>query len=220
MEGGVRGEALFRNIDYRLARTKEERTAIYALRYRSYLKAGMVSESDDQRVTDKYDEAPNSWIFGVYVADKLRGSIRLQLLTKECRTAFNVDVYGDILNPRLDQGEVFVDASRFVGDPDFDMVELPYVIMRLGFLMCERFGADTGSAAVTEEHVRFHERFFLYKPLTEAREFPGLVRKSLLMAANFKVDKEEVLSRFPILRSSAFERRMLFGTDQPLPAAA
>lgn len=216
----MRGEALFRNVDYRVAQTKQEKEAIYALRYRAYLKAGLIPESDDKRVTDKYDDARNTWIFGVYVAEKLRGSIRLHLLTRDCRESYNVEVYGDILNPRLDRGEVFIDAARFVGDPDFDMVELPYVIMRLGFLMCEKFGASTGVAAVTADHVKFHKRFFLYKPLTKPFIFPGTIAEVVLMAADFKTDWEKVMGRYPIMRSSAFERRMLFGEPEPLPAAA
>jgi len=216
----VRGEALFRNVDYRLARTSEEWEAIYALRYQGYLKGGLVSESADKRVMDKFDHAPNSWVFGVYVADELKGSIRLHLLTKTCRASLAAELYGHILNPRLDAGEVFVDASRFVGDPNIDMVELPYAILRLAFVACDAFNADTGLAAVKTEHATFYERFFLHKPLTEPHTFPGTDRSAVLMAANFKADRERVLKRYPIMQSSAFERRMLFGVGEPLPVAA
>lgn len=216
----MRGEALFRNVDYRVARTKEEKEAIYALRYRAYLKAGYIPASDEERVTDRFDDTPNSWVFGVYIEEILRGSIRLHLLTQDCRASIDAELFGDILNPRLDRGEVFIDAARFVGDPDFEMIELPYVIMRLGFAMCERFGADTGICAVSTDHVKFHKRFFQYKPITEPRAFPGVFRKTVLLEANFKIDGEEVLQRFPIMRSSAFERRMLFGVGEPVAIAA
>jgi len=219
----VRGGTLFRDVDYRLARTEEEREAIYALRYRAYLRIGVIREAEDKRLTDKHDHAPNSWLFGVYVKDCLRGSIRIHLLTRDCRESLCVDRYGDILHPRLDRGEIIIDAARFVGDPDISMPELPYSIMRLGFVASDAFNADTGLIACSPEHGRFYERFLLYKPLlAQPHTFPGITVKSVLIAANFKADREKVLRRYPILGSSAFERRMLFGTDglMPLPAAA
>jgi hypothetical protein len=35
------------------------------------------------------------------------------------------------------------------------------------------------------------------------------------MASGFRTLREQVLARFPIMRSSAFERRMLFERDRP-----
>jgi hypothetical protein len=215
----VRGEALFRNVDYRVARTTGEREAIYALRYRAFLKGGVIPESDDKRVTDKYDDAPNSWIFGVHVDDKLIGSVLLHLLTKECRESKCALVHRDIVYPRLDRGEIIVDAARFAVDPDVTMLELPYLIMRLGYVMCEAFNADTGIIACSPQHAKFYERVFLHKPLTQPGSFPGVPLKSVLIATDFKADKRKVLARFPIMQSSAFERRMLFFGDRQLQAA-
>jgi hypothetical protein len=40
--------------------------------------------------------------------------------------------------------------------------------------------------------------------------YPGLVKPVGLMAAHLPTVRERVLARYPFLRSSAFERRMLF----------
>ena len=56
---------LLDQVDYRLARTPAEKEEIYNLRYRAYLREGAVKPSADQRVTDQYDDMPNSWTFGV-----------------------------------------------------------------------------------------------------------------------------------------------------------
>lgn len=218
----MRGEAVFRDVDYRIAQTTEEREAIYALRYRAYLRGGLIAESADQRVTDKYDDAPNTWVFGVYLGKRLSGSIRIHLLTKECRESICAVAYGDILNPRLDRGEVFIDAARFVRDPDIDVLELPHSIMRLGFVACEAFNADTEIIVCSPDHARFYERYFLHKPLTPSGFLPGILTPAILLGADFKADREKVMRRHPIMASSAFERRMLFGTDGllPMPIAA
>ena len=61
----LRSSDLLDQVDYRLAQTPEEKEEIYHLRYRAYLREGAVKESADQRVTDQYDDLPNSWTFGV-----------------------------------------------------------------------------------------------------------------------------------------------------------
>jgi hypothetical protein len=64
---------------------------------------------------------------------------------------------------------------------------------------------------VRTDHQAFYRRVFLHETITEPRAFPGWHSKKVtLMASDFRTLREKVLTRFPILRSSAFERRMLF----------
>jgi hypothetical protein len=125
-------------------------------------------------------------------------------------------LFGDILHPRLDRGEVFIDPARFVADPHKAQrfPELPYLTLRLAYLACEYFNADTGLAIVRADHLAFYRRIFLHETIAEPREFPNVLRKMALMASDFRTQREQVLSRFPIMRSSAFERRMLFQRDR------
>ena len=75
------------HVDYRLAETPEEKDEIYRLRYRAYLREGAMLPSESGRVTDHYDDAANTWIFGVYVHGELYSSIRISVLTSEWRTS-------------------------------------------------------------------------------------------------------------------------------------
>src|SRR5467141_4597123 len=106
----VRGRSsdLLDQVDYRLAQTPQEKEEIYHLRYRAYLREGAIRPSDDERVTDQYDEAPNAWTFGVYFQDVLHSSIRVSVLTSEWRMSPSVELFGDVLHPKLDQGLVFI----------------------------------------------------------------------------------------------------------------
>ncbi len=208
----VRGAGLFDRIDYRLIESPEDKDLIYSLRYRGYLHGGLIGPSEVERVTDRYDDAPNAWTFGIYVDGELCSSLRLHVLTSEWRMSYTTDVFGDVLHPRLDRGEVFVDPSRFVADPEKAkrFPELPYLTLRLAYLACDHFNADTGLALVRAEHQSFYRRVFLHEPITEPRAAPNLIIKVALMASDFRRLRERVLNRFPIMRSSAFERRMLF----------
>jgi hypothetical protein len=213
----VRGGALFERVDYRPIETPEEKDQLYSMRYRAYLHGGLILPSESKRVSDRYDDAPNALTFGIYVDGELCSSIRLHILTPEWRTSYSTELFGDILHPRLDQGEVFVDPARFVADPEKAQrfPELPYLTVRLVFLACEYFNADTGLALVRAEHQAFYRRVFLNETIAEPRPFPNVTKKVALMASDFRVVRERVLTRFPIMRSSAFERRMLFQRHRP-----
>jgi hypothetical protein len=208
----VRAAGLSDRVDYRLMETAKEKDCIYLLRYKAYFHAGVTSQSDSQRVTDRFDDAPNAWIFGVYVDGELCSSLRLNVLTSECRTSPTTELFGDILHPRLDHGETFIDPVRFAALPEKarQFPELPYLTLRLAYMACEHFNADTGLALVRAEHQAFYRRVFMHEVIGEPRSLPNFLPKVGLLASNFRARREQVLTRFPIMRSSAFERRMLF----------
>jgi N-acyl amino acid synthase FeeM len=219
----VRGAGLFDRIDYRLIETPEEKDLIYRMRYRAYLDGELIAPSESRRVTDRYDESPNVWIFGIYVDGELCSSIRLHVLTSEWRTSFSTEFFGDILHPRLDRGEVFVDPARFSADPEKAQrfPELPYLTVRLGYLACDYFNADTGLALVRPDHQAFYRRVLLSETISEPRPFPSFSgsKNVVLMASDFRNVREKILTRFPIMRSSAFERRVLFERASPRKVA-
>jgi hypothetical protein len=209
----LRGSGLFDRVDYRLIETPEERDSVYLMRYRAYLHGGLISPSESGRIIDCYDAAPNAWIFGIYLDGELCSSLRLHVLTSEWRMSYPTELFGDVLHSRLDRGEVFIDPARFAADPEKAkrFPELPFVTLRLAYLACDHFNADTGLAMVRTDHQAFYRRVFLHETITEPRAFPGWHSKKVaLMASDFRTLRERVLARFPIMRSSAFERQMLF----------
>src|ERR1700686_1384238 len=208
----VRGSGLFDRLDYRPIETPEEKDHLYLMRYRAYLHGGLILPSESLRVSDRYDDAPNAWTFGIYVDGELCSSLRLHVLTSEWRMSYATELFGDSLHPRLDRGEVFIDPARFVADPEKAQrfPELPYLTLRLAYLACEYFNADTGLALVRAEHQAFYRRVFMHETIAEPRSFPNVTKKVALMASDFRTVREKVMTRFPIMRSCSFERRMLF----------
>ncbi len=203
---------LLDSVDYRLAETPEDREQIYRLRYRAYLREGAIRQSDDQRVTDRFDNLPNSWIFGVYLDGVLASSIRISVASPENPLTPSMDVFPDLLRPEINAGKVIIDPTRFVADPARErrFPELPYVTLRLAYVACGFFNADLGLATVRAEHQAFYRRVFMHKPLSSPRDYPGLVKPICLMAVDYQAMRDKVFERYPYLRSSYFERRMLF----------
>ncbi|MCP3461182.1 hypothetical protein [Bradyrhizobium sp. CCGUVB23] len=200
------------NVDYRLVETPEEWEEVNSLRYRAYLREGAILPSESERVTDRYDDLPNSFTFAVYIRGELYSSIRISVLTPKWRDSLSSEMFSDLLHPELDRGKIIIDPTRFVADPEKvkKFPELPYVTVRLGYIACGHFNADIGLANVRAEHRAFYRRVFLQEPWGQPRLYPGLIKPVGLMAAHYPSIRERVFHRFPFMRSSAFERRMLF----------
>jgi hypothetical protein len=217
-----RNSDLLNQVDYRLAETEADKEAIYRLRYKAYLHEGAIEPRADQRLSDRFDDLPNSWVFGVYLDGELKSSLRISLATPDNSDTPAVEVFRDLLEPELAQGKVIVDPNRFVADPQTrtKYPELPYLTVRLAYVACTHFSADLGTATVRKEHQAFYRRVFMHKVLCPPRPYPTLTKPLSLMVVDYPAMREKVFHRYPLFRSTAVERRMLFGrrSDRSLPA--
>lgn len=207
-----RGIELLDQVDYRLAETEAEKDEIYRLRYRAYLNEGAIEPNRERKVTDRFDDMINSWIFGVYFDGVLASSIRITVASPEHPVSPSLEVFPDLLQPELAQGKVIVDPTRFVADPNREkrFPELPYMTLRLAYVACGYFNADIGLATVRAEHQAFYRRVFMHKSMTPPRDYPGLIKPICMMAVDYPSMRDKVFARYPYLRSTYFERRMLF----------
>lgn len=206
-----RGMELLDRVDYRLAETDEDREAIYRLRYRAYLNEGAIEPNREHLVTDRFDDLPNSWIFGVYFDGVLASSLRISVAAPEYPDTPSRGVFPEIMEPELAAGKVIVDPTRFVADPSPGnrFLELPYLTLRLACVACEYFHADVGLASVRSEHKAFYRRVFMHS-VSPLRDYPGLTKQIGLLAIEFPGMRDKLYARYPFLRSTDFERRKLF----------
>lgn len=209
-------------VEYRQAVSEQDKTEIYRLRYRAYLKEGAIQPNDEEMIRDRFDDAPNSWIFGVYFEGRLSSSIRISVATKDFPSTPAVDAFPDLLEPELENGKLIVDPNRFVADPNLDkrIPELPYLTVRLGYVACGYFQADIGTATVRKEHQAFYRRVFLQNPMCEPRPYPSLIKPLSLMAADYPLVRERIFQRYPYFRSTLAEGRRLFAGSEALLAGA
>ncbi len=203
---------LLDRVDYRLASTEAERHDIYRLRYRAYRNEGAVTENSTGLIRDRHDDAPNSWIFGIYIDGELASSLRISVASDQHPDTPSMDVFSDLLEPELAAGKTLVDPTRFVANPLLAgrIPELAYVTVRLAYVACSYFHADIGLASVRQEHQAFYRRMFMHQPVSAPRNYPGLLKPICLMAVDFPAMRDRVYARYPFLQSSQFERRKLF----------
>lgn len=204
---------LLDRVDYRIANTDEERDAIFALRYRAYLREGAISSNFSKRLSDPFDDLDNALNVGVFVEDRLAGAIRLHIASRDFPDLPARKVFDDLLAADIEAGKTIIDPTRFVVDHDVarDHPDLPFVTTRIGWMAGEYFAADFILATVRTEHQAFYRRVFGHELVADARPYPTLIKPLSLMRLNYFAMKDRVHRRYPFFRSTAFERRMLFG---------
>jgi len=212
--------ALLEKIDCRHADTAEERQAIFRLRYDAYLREGTILPNPSQSFSDSYDETDNVYQFGLYIDGDLASAIRIHVSSLDRPYFPSLDVFRDVLEPKLDAGKIIIDATRFVCDEKLSRRyrALPYATVRLNWLAAGYFENGYSLAAIRSEHQAFYQRTFGLQLVCGPRPYPHLVKPICLMASDYRTVAAHVHRRFPFFRSTFFERRMLFEQGPALPA--
>ncbi len=204
--------SLLDRIDCRLVEYGEEREAIFRLRYQAYLRDEGIVPNASRRFSDAYDELGNVYLFGLYIDDKLASSVRIHVASREHPEFPTLEVFPEVLQPKLAAGNILVDTTRFVVDENLARIHraLPYVTLRLSGMAAHQFHADYLLAAVRAEHQAFYRRVFRYELVGEPRPYPMLTKPICLMMVNYPAFVDQVHRRYPFFRSTLVERRMLF----------
>lgn len=230
-EGHVEGFAerlsdFIARVEYQPVVTAADREAVFRLRYDAYRREGVIAAHRSRLFTDALDGAPNCHIVALRVDGRLAASIRVHVADQLHPIAPVLDVFGDMMRPRIEAGAMIVDPTRFVADHEASKryPYLPYATVRCGFMACEHFGADLGLATVRAEHRAFYKRLFLMDQLSEPRAYPGLTKPIIVMGVDYLLVRDKIISRNPGLDSTEAQRHALFAAPRverrELPARA
>jgi N-acyl amino acid synthase FeeM len=203
---------LLERIEYRRADTWEEKEPIFRMRYEAYTRAGHIEPNSSGLFTDPDDDRPNAWLIGIFIDGVLASSIRLHIASRPEHLLPVVKGFPDIVLPRLQAGEIIIDASRMTSRLEFARTYpfLPYIAIRSTFVAEDYFGADYVTAACREEYQRAYRRLGGAVNWAPARAFPLMTRKQALMAYQCKISGQTMRIRFPFLLSTPQEQRALF----------
>ena len=198
--------------DYRVIISDEDREAVFRLRYQAYLNAKAIDPDFSERLSDRYDDLDNTTIYGLYVDGELAASIRVAVANAEFSDFASRPSFDDILAPQLEAGKVIIDPSRLVTNDKLSHEYeglLPFLTIRVPWLIAARFRADTILATVRVEHQAFYRRVFGCEVKCEPRPYLKLTKPLSLMTCDFQAKRDWVHRRYPVFCSSEFERRML-----------
>jgi len=195
-----------------LATADEQRQAIIRLRYEASLRDRPIYGRRLHILSDRYDDTGEVYLFGLYIDDELASSIRLHIGSKEHSDFPSFEAFADILQPKLELGNVIIDSTRFVANQYLSQLnrDLPYVTLRICMMAAEHFSADYVITAATAQHQEFYRRAFNYQPVSQLRSDASLAAPARLMMLHYRTAADELHRRYPILCSTRAERRKLF----------
>jgi hypothetical protein len=207
---------LLERTEYRRCDKGEDLEEIYRLRYKSYRLTDMVSDLPSQSIHDALDETPNCYKFGIYIDGTLVSTLRIHHVDWKNPLSPSTMVYGDILKPRMAEGDSFIDPSRFAADPEWSRVypQIPYLTLRLAGMACFHFQAPFCLSTIRAEHAGFYKRIYCSDQIGEQRSYPGLNYPVVLYQATVGAIRERSFTRYPFFKSTAMEQRMLFAPPQ------
>ena len=199
----------------KLARSYVERDAIFKLRYRSYFRAGLISENSFGRYIEPADHVANAYLMGLYVDRRLVSSLRLQIGTLTTPICSSLELFPNVLEPLLRSNNIVVEMSCVATDGGLarSYVWLPYLILRSWIVAAEHFHANYIAAAVQPQHQLFYKRALDCEVHSELRLTPHHLASFGLVTLNFATSAKRLYENLPFLRSTLSERHELFEPD-------
>lgn len=221
--GFTRGvEQVLENTEYRRCDRGEDYEEICRLRYKAYRTHGFVNASPEQVTSDAMDDLPNCYRYGVFIDGQLISTVRIHHISREQPWGPAMTAFGDILGPRLERGESFINPSLLAADPDLSQISryVPFVTLRLGIAATQWFSADHCIVLIRKEHTAFYNRVFAADQIGEPQTYAPFTVPVMLYGMDCAKSLGHVFQRFPFFRSTVTEQRMLFGglnALQPAP---
>jgi hypothetical protein len=200
-------------VEYRRADTPQDKEAIFRMRYEAYEREGFIERNASGLFTDPDDDKPNAWLIATYIDGVLASSIRLHIASRPDQFLPVSKGFPDIVLPRLEAGDLIIDASRQTSKLEFTRAYpfLPYITMRSAFLAEEHFGADFITAALRPEYQAAFRRMYHAENWAPPRPYPPLTRLQALMAYDCKALQGKIRERYPFVQSTPEEQRALYG---------
>ncbi len=205
---------LLERVEHRVAKTPADREAAFRLRFDAYQRIGFLQRSDGDRLYDpRYDDAPNAWISNTYLDGELAGTVRVNIGAGDTAILPGLQVFADVLAPRLAAGEVVAEFTRLAARLTLSSAhpELAYIIMRPAFMAAEHFDADCAVGTPRAEHIAFYRRAFGATIWRQPRDYPGLTAKLACVGADYRLARQFIELRYPFFKSDRAEREALFG---------
>ena len=206
--------AMLERVEHRPAMSQADREAAYRLRYEAYLRQNLLNQRLDAMLYDAvYDKSPNSLILMTYIEGELASTVRVHVVTDELAVSPALDVFPDVLAPRLRERRVMIDPSRLAARPDMArrFPELPYFALRPPWMAAHHFNADFIVVSCAIGHVGYYRRTFRAQAWSDLRSYPKVTAKVVCVGLEFAVERGGVEARYPSFRSTPAEREALFG---------
>ncbi|MEQ1695397.1 MAG: GNAT family N-acyltransferase [Hyphomicrobiaceae bacterium] len=212
-------------LDLKVFTAGSDRRDVYALRYRAFIKDGVITPRDDKLFSDAYDDLETTCTLAAYQGAACVGSFRLAFgegrpgeQTMPCQSIFT-----EIGGLEAKGYRRLVEFGRMVVEPSLTNTSfrttLYATLVRAGLIVAEAGKTDFGLISVHPKLAKFYELMCGFKIMARAETYPGINAPAVLLGRNFKALDQKRTRQNPFFRFTPNEvtnaRAQLFnGTGQ------
>ncbi|MGK9055590.1 N-acyl amino acid synthase FeeM domain-containing protein [Xaviernesmea oryzae] len=198
-------------VEYRRIESHEDFEDIARLRFKAYKARGVLPVAASSMLDD-IDFDDHAYVFGVYYYEELVSTIRVHHVTAEHRVCQSSGIFPDAVDAFLDAGMTLVDPARFAADPEIidELPAIPYLTLRPTVMAAIHFDADRVLQHIRPAHAAFYRRVFAADTVVARRMADVYGFDLTLLASRAREVRPGLMRRFPLFRSEAFERRLMF----------
>ena len=213
-----RAASVLERVEHRCALTAEDAERVYRLRYSAYSQHSSVHWRSEGRLYDEdYDNSPNQYKIMTFLDGEFVSTFRIHVDSGDDAVLPSRSAFPKLLTPILREGRVVVDLTRIAVKLEFARTfpELPFLTIRAAWLAAQHFEADMITTTCFGDQQAVYARAFGFESLGSPRAALQGGRTIACMALDCRPKKQSVENRFPLFRSTAAERRSIYG---PLPS--
>lgn len=174
---------------------------VFSLRYRSYVADRYIKENNSRKFMDNYDSFPTCRSYLLYENRRAIASMRSCIYNPtDDYSVPCLEVFKDEIRSAIGLDDVFVEANKFVVDPEYQSKRG----RRVRMLLFSTVVGETQSSlaknvvvAVRPEHIKFYSRFNC-EQISDVKRYPNLSFDTVLMVCkneNINDATDTILSR-------------------------
>jgi hypothetical protein len=185
-----------------VARSAEDRAAVYRLRYECYRRSGAIDVRPDGEFHDHFDQLPNSFSILARTGVSVLATVRVTVSRPD--RGWNDSpvnhVYGDEAPFQEIARESFVEASRLCFG---QQARRDAFVRLLGYMaaLAEFYDVSWLIACPRVEHAKVYQRMFGFRPLADPRQYYGVNFKTQLLGVKRGEISAYVRDERPMMRA-------------------
>jgi hypothetical protein len=201
-------------LEHRCAVSVEDEERVYRLRYSAHSHQSSMHRRSEGRLYDEgYDESPNHHKMMMFLDREFVSTFRIHVDSGSHAILPSLSLFPDMLTPILREGRVVVDLTRIAVKLEYarKFPELPCLTIRAAWLAAQHYDADVITTTCFVDQQAVYERAFGFELLGAPRVVIQGGRTIACMALDCRSKRERIENRYPLFRSTAAERRSLYG---------
>jgi len=188
-----------------------DKSEIYALRYRAFIEAGLITARKDGLFCDSYDDLKSSFTLAAFNEAGCVGSFRLtfgggedDVDTMPCQS-----VFAEV--GRLEQQGFasLVEFTRMAIAPELTNTSfrttLYAALIRAGLIVAHAARTDYGLISINPAHVHFYAAMCGFRAIARAENYPGINAPAVLLGRDFRALDEKRNKQNPFFKITPAE---------------